>query len=152
MSRSGIRRWLVALGGLSLLVPIGTAWAKPTGVTITAQMVNFKNDTGQVLVGLYNKAGEFPKQYDRAPQKGTPSIRDRKATFVFKNVPPGIWAIAAFHDENKNGKFDTNWLGIPKEGWGTSRDARARIGAPKFNDAKFTVQGGDLTFKIKMTY
>jgi len=144
------RLWLAALG-LLLVGPISTAWAKPAGATITAQMVGFKNNTGQVLVGLYNKADEFPKQYDRAPQRGTTFIRDGKATFVFKNVPSGIWAIAVFHDENKNGKFDTNWLGMPKEGWGTSLDARARFSAPKFKAACFTVQG-DRLFKIKMTY
>lgn len=151
MSRELLCRWLVALGGLSLLVT-GTAWAKPKGATITAKMYNFKDDTGQVLVGLYNNPDDFPLKLDKAPQRGKTTIKGKKATYVFKNVPPGIWAIGVVHDANKNGKMDTNWVGMPKEGWGTSRDARATFSPPKFKDAKFTVKEGDRAFKIKMTY
>jgi len=35
-------------------------------------------------------------------------------------IPPGTYAIACYHDENDNGKLDTNFLGIPKEGTGAS--------------------------------
>ncbi|MFI9650852.1 DUF2141 domain-containing protein [Guyparkeria halopsychrophila] len=29
---------------------------------------------------------------------------------------PGTYALAVIHDENMNGKLDTQWLGIPTEG------------------------------------
>ena len=40
------------------------------------------------------------------------------------------------HDEDNDGKVDTNWLGIPNERLGASNDARGTFGPPSFNQAK----------------
>ncbi len=54
-------------------------------------------------------------------------------------VPAGTYGIAAFHDANSNGKNDTNLLGIPKERYGFSNAARARMGPPAWVYASFQV-------------
>jgi uncharacterized protein (DUF2141 family) len=56
-----------------------------------------------------------------------------------KDIPPGEYAISAFHDANDNKKMDTNLFGIPKEPIGISNNATGFMGPPKYNDAKFTV-------------
>jgi uncharacterized protein (DUF2141 family) len=56
------------------------------------------------------------------------------------------------HDENDNGKMDTDWMGIPKEGYGATRDAKGIMGPPKFKDAAFTYKGGGLTLQIRAKY
>ena len=53
-------------------------------------------------------------------------------------IPPGTYAIGVYVDENENGKFDTNFLGIPKEQYGFSSNARA-FGIPKFEAASFVL-------------
>lgn len=152
MNKARAVLWAMA-GGLSILLVAGGVQAEPRkGATVTANMSGFKSDKGQVIIGLYKNPDNFPQKIERAPQRGTAKIKGGKSTFAFKNVPPGVWAIAVFHDENGNGKFDTNFLGIPKEGWGTSRNARPAVGAPDFEDAKFTVKQGDRAFKILMKY
>lgn len=67
------------------------------------------------------------------------------------DVPPGTWAAQAFHDENSNGKIDTNILGIPTEGIGFSNDVRFRFGPPAFDDAEFQLAptGGRITFSLR---
>ncbi|MGQ9643922.1 MAG: DUF2141 domain-containing protein, partial [Ignavibacterium sp.] len=72
-----------------------------------------KNDQGTVKVALCNS----PKNYkdDRSPYKAAIiEIRDHQAIAVFDNLPAGSYAIKAFHDENNNDDFDTNFLGIPE--------------------------------------
>ena len=66
-------------------------------------------------------------------------------------VPPGTWAAQAFHDENRNGKIDTNILGIPTEGLGFSNDAPFRFGPPAFPDAAFQLApaGGRIRFTLR---
>lgn len=66
-------------------------------------------------------------------------------------VPPGTWAAQAFHDENGNGKLDTNILGIPTEGLGFSNDAPFRFGPPAFADAAFQLvpAGGRIRFSLR---
>jgi len=53
-------------------------------------------------------------------------------------IPPGIYAIGVYVDENENEKLDTNFLGIPKEQFGFSNNPKA-LGIPKFEAASFVV-------------
>jgi uncharacterized protein (DUF2141 family) len=70
--------------------------------------------------------------------------------FIFLNIPPGTYALAVIHDENMNGKLDTNWLGIPKEGYGFSNAAKATLGAPSFSAASFRYDGQDMELTISL--
>ncbi len=78
------------------------------------------------------------------------AIKDRKAAARLTNITPGTYAIAAFHDENGNGKLDT-FLGIPREGFGFSRNPPLRPRAPKFSECSFDTHDNP-AIAIKMRY
>jgi uncharacterized protein (DUF2141 family) len=61
---------------------------------------------------------------------------------VFNKVHAGTYGLSAFHDQNENGKLDTNFLGMPIEDYCASNNARGVFGPPSFDDAKFTFRGG----------
>ena len=65
-------------------------------------------------------------------------------------LPPGTWAVLSFQDENDNGKLDRNVLGIPKERYAFSRDARGRFGPPSFEDAAFVLRDEKAVSHIKL--
>jgi uncharacterized protein (DUF2141 family) len=73
-------------------------------------------------------------------QKRVP-IETSELTVSFEKLPKGKYAVRYFQDENGNGKMDKNILGIPKEGWGYSNDARDNMSAPKIEDALFDFTG-----------
>ena len=103
-------------------------------VTLTVSISGLKNDTGFVQVGLFNSDGTFLK----SAYKGVSSdIKSNGATITFLNIPKGKYAISAYHDKNKNGKLDTNFMGIPSEDFACSNDAKGFMGPPKYEDAKF---------------
>jgi len=79
-------------------------------------------------------------------------IRDTQARCDFEDIAPGTYALAVVHDENMNGKLDTNWLGIPTEGYGFSNDAKAMLGPPSFSAASFTYDGQDMELTISLHY
>jgi len=79
-------------------------------------------------------------------------IRDTQAHCDFLAIPPGTYALAVIHDENRNGKLDTNWMGIPTEGYGFSNEAKALLGPPSFSAAKFQYDGGTLNLTISLRY
>lgn len=79
-------------------------------------------------------------------------VQGESQTFVFKNIPDGIYALRFFHDENDNGELDTNFIGIPKEGYGFSNDARGIAGPPSFKAASFTVEGKNTLISAKVSY
>lgn len=56
------------------------------------------------------------------------------------------------HDENDNKKLDTNWIGIPKEGFGYSKDVMGRFGPPKFDDAVLDVPAGPVAVVMHTKY
>ncbi len=58
-------------------------------------------------------------------------------------VPAGPFAIAVFHDEDLDQELDRNFLGIPREDYGFSRDARGRFGPPSFDDARLELGAGE---------
>ncbi|MGO9992533.1 MAG: DUF2141 domain-containing protein [Steroidobacteraceae bacterium] len=51
-----------------------------------------------------------------------------------------------------NGKLDTSWLGIPKEGYGFSNDAKVLFRAPSFADASFSYDGNTLDLTVSLRY
>ena len=63
--------------------------------------------------------------------------------FIFTGLPAGSYAVAVYHDENGNEELDTNLLGIPREGFAFSGDARGFAGPPSFDDAAVEVVDGD---------
>lgn len=55
--------------------------------------------------------------------------------FVLKDLPPGRYAVNAFHDENGNRELDSNIVGIPTEGYGFANDPPTVFGPPEFDAA-----------------
>lgn len=105
-----------------------------------------KNDDGVVVCALFDKSGWLTKPVKPAWGK----IKGKRAVCVFNDVRPGIYGISAYHDENKNGKLDTNVVGMPIEDYGASRDARGTFSAPSFDDAKFDYKGGKLRMSAQL--
>ena len=71
---------------------------------------------------------------------------------VARDLPPGQYAVNAFHDENGNGELDTNLVGIPAEGYGFANDPVARFGPPDFEAAAVTVDEGSKLAVLTLTY
>lgn len=93
---------------------------------------------GSVLVAVYCDEESFMKEHcDSKKIKAT----SHEITVMFENVKSGDYAITTFHDENDNDKLDTNFMGIPKELYGFSNDAKGSFGPPSFEKAKVKITG-----------
>ena len=79
-------------------------------------------------------------------------VRQTQARCDFADIPPGRYALAVIHDENMNGKLDTNRLGIPTEGYGFSNDVKGLLGPPSFAAASFAYGGRILELRIRLEY
>lgn len=72
--------------------------------------------------------------------------------FVLQDLPPGRYAVNAFHDENDNGDLDTNLVGIPSEGYGFANDPDSSFGPPDFDAAAIDVGDGRATAVMTLRY
>jgi len=119
---------------------------------IHADVVGLHSDRGQVLCALFSSAADFPKKANQALRHATSGISGGHAACDFQSVPSGVYAVSVFHDENSNGKLDTNFVGIPREGVGASNNAKGHLGPPKFSAAAFQHSGGRTNLKIAIHY
>lgn len=104
--------------------------------SIVAHMVNLRSDKGVCRVCLYDRADAFKGTAGAPLQCREVAVVGGKAEAVFTNLPAGSYALFAFHDANNNRKFDTNFLGIPREGYGASRNNLPFAAAPGFESNK----------------
>jgi len=118
---------------------------------IIISIIDFRNNTGDVRVALFNTERGFPDQPEHAFKKIKLSISNKQALASFEQIPYGTYAVGILHDENKDGKFNMR-LFIPKEGYGASNDAKGKFGPPKFNDAKFELNSTEKTLVIHVSY
>ena len=108
---------------------------------IDVHINNFANNKGSCIVCLYDSAESFS-------DKGTPlqcttvTIQNKTTKAFFENVHSGTYAILVVHDANNNRKFDMNFLGIPKEGYGASGNKLPFAAAPKFRENNFLLANG----------
>lgn len=119
------------------------------GTPLTVVVDNVRSNVGRVHVALCPQKAflktDCPLEASSPAQTGSTSV-------TFANVPPGEWAAQVFQDENGNKKVDQNFLGIPREGVGFSRDARIALGPPKWRDAVFTHEAKAQSIRLSLRY
>jgi uncharacterized protein (DUF2141 family) len=126
--------------------------APPSANLVHVEIDGLRNDKGQVLCAIFSSAADFPKNGARAAAHAKSEISRGHAVCEFPGIAPGTYAVSVFHDENTNGKMDTNFVGIPREGVGASNNAKGHFGPPKFNAAAFQFSGGRVNLKITIHY
>lgn len=110
------------------------------------------NTNGQLRVSLFDGPEGFPADYRQAHKKKVLPITNSTMKVVFDDVQFGTYAVAAHHDENGNGKVDTKFLGVPREGMGASNDASPVFGPPKYKTAAFVITGEKGSIRLRMNY
>lgn len=106
---------------------------------LTVVIVGLKNNKGEVIIKLFNSREKYDRKDANPFRKLSVTINNRRAEGIFEDLPIGEYAIKLFHDENANGHHDENFLGIPKEDYAFSNNARGTFGPPDYEKAKFDV-------------
>ncbi|HPO64184.1 MAG TPA: DUF2141 domain-containing protein [Candidatus Kapabacteria bacterium] len=116
------------------------------------EIFGFSNNKGKARISVFSKENKkaFPDKYNKASYKFIVPIKDKKVTQFIENIPYGEYAVIVHHDENDDDELNTNWLGMPKESFGASNDAKGSFGPPDFEDAKFLINKSQLLIKINM--
>ncbi len=139
---------------VSALAFSGDARADATTATIVLEVTTFRNTKGLLGCQLYDTSNGFPDKWSTSPklQQRIP-VTGSKTTCTFTEMPPGTYAAAVIHDENSNGKLDTNFLGIPTEGYGISQNHTHALRRPTWDESKFVVNANTtVTTRVTLRY
>ncbi len=75
----------------------------------------------------------------QCPFFGVAPAKPGSVVISVEGIPPGRYAVQAYHDEDGNGRLRRGLFGLRTEAIGSSRDARVRLGPPSFEDAAIDV-------------
>lgn len=104
-------------------------------VSLEVNVSGFPSNKGQAYVALFNSSETFPT-YGKQFKGQIVVVEQLRCKASFTNLEPGTYAIAVYHDVNKNDKLDKNLFGMPTESYGFSNNARATFSAPSYQEAK----------------
>lgn len=109
-----------------------------------------RSDKGMLRICLTAAPDNFPTCVDdhNATRR---SVSAGTGTLQFDGLPHGSYAVAVIHDENGNKKLDT-FAGIPREGFGFSRNPPIRFGPPRFAAARFSINSDAEKQHVKLRY
>lgn len=105
---------------------------------------------GSLAVAVYADADAF-RRSTGAVRTVTVPRTGGTTTVTIRDLPPGRYAVGTFHDTDDNGRLSVWPVGLPKEAYGFSRDARGRFGPPSFDAAAFDLPaaGGRQTITLR---
>jgi uncharacterized protein (DUF2141 family) len=108
------------------------------------EILELRNSKGNIMLQLFDASEKVLTQERIA-------IYVNKCSFSITGLKAGKYAIRYYHDENMNGKMETNLVGKPTEGYGFSNNVIGKFGPPPFEKWLFEVSG-DKKIVLKPTY
>lgn len=124
----------VIVTGLLLLSQFLNAQTVKLDVTVN----KIKQVSGVMVISLYNKESSFPIE-GKEFRINLVEVASHSVSTTFNNLVPGEYAVALYHDQNSDEICNLGLFGIPKEGFGFSRNFRPKWSAPHYNDCKIEI-------------
>jgi len=133
---------------VSLFALLFMAAAEP--VELEVQLERMRNERGSLHLCLTRNPTHFP-DCGKDPAAVKRSVPARVRSVRFTGIAAGSYALAVLHDENANGRLDT-FAGIPREGFGFSRNPKVMFGPPGFKQVRFGITERFTRQTVRMQY
>ena len=135
-------RQTLLLGSFVLPVAAGAA-------TLDITLTGIDNDRGLVRVAVCTPETFTTK---RCAFSGAAPAQAGGLVIHVEGIPPGHYAVQAYHDEDGTGRVRRGLFGIPSEALGFLRDAPLRLGPPRFEDAAIDITEPSTTTRLRLRH
>ncbi|NSL54963.1 DUF2141 domain-containing protein [Uliginosibacterium aquaticum] len=122
----------------------------PASGSLEVEVAGVRNASGSLRASLYRPQDAFRKEAQAFRVLVVPA-QSGKALLRFEDVPPGSYALMAYHDENASGKLDLRLGMFPLEGYGLSNNP-AVFGPPAFADSAFDLPATGSRISVQLKY
>jgi uncharacterized protein (DUF2141 family) len=131
-----------------ILFPPRLAHAEtPQGAPILVEVTGIKTALGAVRVAVCTQETFLTES---CPFSGSAAAAKGSTLVTVDGVPPGVYAIQLFQDENDNHRVDRGLLGVPMEAVGFSNDASVGLRGPRFIKAAFVHDNQSQTVTVSL--
>lgn len=137
-------RRLLAVAAVLLLPGL----AQAADLTVTLDGV--AHPRGGIRVGLYDQPDSFRKEA-KATALRTVAAVPGQVSVRFEGLPPGRYAVMAYHDENGDGSLDRFMGMIPTEGYALSNNPDV-TGPPSFEECAFDLPEAGRGIGVELRY
>jgi uncharacterized protein (DUF2141 family) len=114
------------------------------------QVNQAKSDKGMIRVLIFSKENGFPDQPEKAFKSLSVPPKNKAALFSVTELPVGKYAVSVIHDEDGDGKLNTNAVGYPTEKFGFSNNPKIYFSAPTFDKAAFEFRSEKRRIEINL--
>jgi uncharacterized protein (DUF2141 family) len=135
---------------LVILAAVSGAALPAPSASLQVDVERLRDNRGVLRVCLTRDRNYFP-DCSHDPQSLKQSVPASVTTIRFPGVQPGRYALSILHDENANARFDKAF-GVPREGFGFSRNPMVRFRAPKFDEVYIEIGAGFTRRSVRMQY
>jgi uncharacterized protein (DUF2141 family) len=136
------------------MAPLAATAAAPEAASgvLVVNVDGFRNADGRARVAVFSRQEGFPDSESGAFRAAVVEIKGGRVQVRFDHLPYGEYAVAMYHDENGDARFNKGAFGIPKEGYGVSNNVVHRLRAPDFTEARFVLASGVQETTIHVHY
>ncbi|MEA3411479.1 MAG: DUF2141 domain-containing protein [Pseudomonadota bacterium] len=137
------------LTGLFLLSSGVDAALCTQGNALLVEVHGITTPQGQMRIAIYDS----PESYlgrDAPLFKTVIDVDSVSVTWDLCGIPPGDYALMTFHDRNANDRFDYGFMGMERESYGFSNNARPGLSPPPFAKASFRVEQGANRIQVEL--
>jgi uncharacterized protein (DUF2141 family) len=134
---------------IACLISSGLVATPARAADLDIKVTDVRAQQGSLRVAVIDSAGGWAD--GGKPVAGTVGkAQGPEQTFHFPDLPPGRYAVMVMHDQNDNGKLDSNFMGMPIEGYGFSNNPAVRR-KPSFEEAGFELgaAGSSITVRLR---
>ena len=117
-------------------------------VDLRITVTNINTLKGSIELGIYNDAKSFLVK-DKEYRTYSKSVTNDTIIFVLKDLVKGDYAISIYHDINSDKECNSNFIRMPIEPYGFSKNYKPRFSKPSFNDCKIEVNS-NMSIMIKL--
>lgn len=133
-------------GALVSGVLVSAAPARAADIVVVAEGLEAK---GALVVALFDSEAAWRARKDPVRQAILPVGRTTVQA-TFEGLPPGRYALMAYHDRNGDGRLNTLPIGLPVEPYGFSNGARGTFGPPTWRAAAFEAPATGATQSLRL--
>ncbi len=113
----------------------GSEPALPRG-DLYVVITGYPSTQGTIKIALFGSERSY--QSNISPLRGDSVQVEAQRTLVpFEDISYGDYAVKVYHDQNNDGKLNTNFMGRPTEFYGFSNNVRGIFGPASWSAAKF---------------
>lgn len=111
--------------------------------TLEVRVEGVESSKGLVYISVYLDENGYPDDYELAYARETlAAVADEPLELRLDDVPAGWLVVSVLHDADENNKLSFSFLGMPKEDYGFSNDAKGAFGPPSFDKAAIWLEAG----------